>query len=144
MREILERWNGTPYACGQAASGAGVFCSAFVSRVLDELYRKKPTPLPAIPDDASFHDPAASRAGLRWFLSSYPDHARVENGEVEAGDVLVTAPLGGGPGHGIIVGPDPHTMWESRSIGVCKTGLSAPSGYTLSAVYRLTDKETWA
>lgn len=143
MDAILARWRGTPYAAGQAMAGCGVFCTAFVCRVLDELYGKEPTPLPDIPLDVSFHNPDTARSGLRWFLRSYPNHARIVNGEVEPGDVLVTGPVSGGPGHAILVGPSPSSLWEARSGGVGRTGLMIPAEYRLHAVYRLTDRELW-
>lgn len=143
-RELL-RWDGTPYRLGQCLPGVGTYCTAFVVSVLDALYRlQRPTPLPeGIPDDAAMHDPPRARQGLRWFLRQYPAHRQVEDGSAEPGDVLVTGPHGGGPGHGILVGPHPNTLWQCSGNGVHFTGMSIPDTYQLFAVYRMTDRQKW-
>lgn len=149
LERILAFWEGTPYHLGQSVRGMGTFCTAFLCAVLDELYgRPAATPLPEIPVDASMHDPATARSGLRWFLEHYPNHERVEPGPdgytvVQPGDVLVTGPQGGGPGHAILVGPRENTLWQCSGLGVHYTGLHIYEHYDLFAVYRMTDREKW-
>lgn len=145
MERILWQWEGTPYVPGQCLRGVGAFCTAFLCAVLDELYGRTPaTPLPEIPDDASMHSPETARAGLRWFLRHYPNHVQIFDGIVQPGDVLVTGPKGGGPGHAILVGPRENTMWQCSGRSVHFTGLSIPDTYTLHAIYRMTDRLAWS
>ncbi len=40
MMRILSEWERTPYNTAHADKGIGVYCSAFVCRVLDEWYRR--------------------------------------------------------------------------------------------------------
>lgn len=143
MGRILDSWEGTPYDAGQAQKGVGAFCTAFVVGVLDELYRCAPTPLPLIPQDAAMHDPDRARAGLRWFLERYPRHERIPNGIMQPGDVLVTGPVGGGPGHALIVGPRENTIWQCSGQGVHYTGLALPTSYRLHSIYRMTNRTEW-
>lgn len=143
IERILCDWEGTPYARGQRVKQVGVFCTAFVCAVLDELYGREPVDLPEIPDDASMHDPARARAGLRWFLRQYPCDV-VEDGFVEPGDVLITGPIAGGPGHAIFVGPQPGTLWQASGPAVHFTGMSIPGEYSLHAVYRLRERQKWS
>lgn len=145
MARIFAEWEGTPYRTGQHVKQVGTFCTAFVAAVLDELYRlDRPVPLPEIPPDASFHHSGTARAGLRWFLRQYPNHEPIPiGGEVQPGDVLVTGPGGGGPGHGILVGPAENTIWQCSGGSVHFTGFALPEPYILYAAYRLTDRMLW-
>lgn len=149
LGRILEAWEGTPYRIGQCLRGTGAYCTAFLCAVLDDLYRRpEATPLPEIPIDASMHAPETARSGLRWFLEHYPNHERVQPGPdgytvVQPGDVLVTGPQGGGPGHAILVGPRENTLWQCSGLGVHYTGLALYEHYDLYAVYRMTDRHQW-
>ena len=144
MEHILADWEDTPYRDGQSVKGMGTYCTAFLCAVLDELYRRPvPTPLPEIPTDAAMHDRATAIEGLRWFLRHYPNHEKVECMIVQPGDVLVTGPRGGGPGHGILVGPRENTLWQCSGGSVHFTGMSLPDPYELYAVYRFTDRISW-
>lgn len=144
MDRILAEWEGTPYRDGQSVKGVGTFCTAFVCAVLDELYRRTPaTPLPQIPTDASMHDRATAWRGLRWFLSHYPAHEALECTIVQPGDILVTGPQSGGPGHAIFVGPRENTLWQCSGGAVHFTGMHIPDTYTLFAVYRFADRASW-
>jgi hypothetical protein len=138
LKLALDRWYGTPYNASCIEQKIGVYCTAFVVRVLDEVLGREETRMPEeIPHDASFHCPETARAGLRWFLRAFPQHERVEDGRVRPGDVLVTGPLCGGPGHALIVGPQPGTMWQATACGVHFTGLSIPRTCELHAIYRV-------
>lgn len=137
-------WEGTPYREGQSVRGVGTFCTAFVCAVLDELYQDgRATSLPEIPTDASMHDRSTALAGLRWFLRRYPEHAEVTSGKIQPGDVLVTGPSGGGPGHAILVGPRENTLWQCSGGSVHFTGMALPDCYQLHAVYRMKDRIRW-
>lgn len=145
LDRILASWEDTPYRPGQHVRGVGTYCTAFVCAVLDELYRQPSAALPEdIPIDASMHDPELARSGLRWFLTRYPNHVRVQDGTVEPGDVLVTGPVSGGPGHAIIAGPRKGTLWQCSGRSVHRAGYSLPETYRLHAVYRMTDRHKWS
>lgn len=144
LERILGEWEGTPYVAGQRAKKVGVFCTAFVAGVLDELYRQEPTPLPELPIDVSFHSTAGAIAGMKWFLRHYPNHVAVDNLIVEPGDVIITGPVGGGPGHAMIVGSRENTIWEANGLsGVHYTGMTLADQYVLFGAFRLTDREVW-
>ncbi len=145
LARILEEWCDTPYVMGEAKPRVGVYCTAFVTAVLDELYRRPQAPLPSIPHDAGMHDKETAMAGMRWFLGHWANHAKVTDGWVQPGDLVVTGPRDGGPGHAILVGPRENTLWQcSGRSGVHFTGMSIPDNYTLHAVYRMTDRLSWA
>lgn len=144
LERILLSWEGTPYRVGSCQKGVGVYCTAFVAAVLDELYRRPPTPLPDLPNDIAFHNREGAIAGLRYFLRRYPVCWRIENGQpVEPGDILITGPQGGGPGHAMIVGTRPNTAWHATDAGVHFTGLAAPVQYRFHGAYRFVDRADW-
>lgn len=159
LADVLHSWEDTPYNSKQHAKGVGTFCTAFVCGVLDELYRKPvATPLADVPHDASMHNPEMARSGLRWFMRHYPTAERfwsvtVDGDEdggmdghklpVQPGDVLITGPVGGGPGHAIMIGPRKNVMWQASLSCVHYTGFAIPMGMMLYAVYRFTDREGW-
>ena len=143
MMKILGEWEDTPYNTKFADKGVGVYCSAFVCRVLDELYQREPTALPAIPADIGFHSREGAAAGLHWFMRTYPAFKKLQGIEIEPGDILITGPVGGGPGHAMIVGPRENTLWQADEGGVHYTGMSLPDSYELYDVFRSTDREKW-
>lgn len=145
LGRIFQQWDSTPYVLGQCKPRVGTYCTAFVCAVLDELYRQPLATLPDIPHDAGMHDRETAMAGLRWFLRRYPNHGEVTDGWVQPGDVLVTGPRGGGPGHAILVGTRENTLWQcSGKSGVHFTGMALPDPYVLFAVYRMTDRLSWS
>lgn len=143
MIKILAEWEGTPYDTKFANKGIGVHCSSFICRVLDELYRLEPTDLPAIPADIGFHNRAGAIAGLRWFMRQYPACQQLTGSDVEPGDILITGPKGGGPGHAMIVGPRENTIWQATDGGVHYTGMALPEIYELYAAFRFRDRKDW-
>lgn len=143
MRHILDQWKDTPYNTKFATPGVGIYCSAFVCRVLDELYRIWPADLPIIPADVGFHSRKGAVAGLRWFRRRYPASYRIIGGETQPGDVFIVGPKGGGPGHAMIVGPQENTLWHASSTGVCYTGFMLPDNLKVYAIYRFKDREAW-
>ena len=154
IAEVLGSWEDTPYHHSMARKGKGVYCTAFVSQVLDELFRKtEPTPLNKIPHDVSMHCGHSARKGLKWFLRHFPTADRIWSATcdddnhcdlgVQPGDILITGPIGGGPGHAIFIGPRKNVMWQASGNYVHYTGLALPVGSILYAVYRFSDKESW-
>jgi len=137
---ILESWEGTRHRDGQQCKGVAVDCVRFVTGVLDELYGIK-TEIARLPQDASFHSKETCFAALRVFLKNYP-HEDVE-GDLQPGDIVVTGPRGGGPGHAIIVGK--KYLWHCDSQSVVRTGLKLTSGgvYFPKASLRGRNRERW-
>lgn len=146
LARILGEWERTPYNIRCAEKGVGSSCAGFICRLLAELYRIEPVDIRAIPEDMSFHNRAGAVAGLKWFLRTFPAAEKLESERVQPGDVIITEPLDGGPGHALMVGPREGTMWQNLDcqVGVHYTGLSVPSTYRLHSVYRFKDREDWA
>jgi hypothetical protein len=143
LMRILGEWEGTPYNTMFAEKRVGVHCSSFVCRVLDELYKRPPTDLPAIPRDIGFHNRAGAIAGLRWFMRQYPTCQQLTDNYVEPGDILIVGPKGGGPGHAMIVGPRENTIWQASEGGVHYTGMALPEIYEFHAAFRFRDRKDW-
>lgn len=140
LRVELLAWEDTPYRRGQQCKGAGVDCVRFVAAVLDELAGTR-TAIEALPDDQSFHDrDGAVRAMLRF--SHLFGMRPVSVLEAQPGDVLITAPPGGGPGHALIVGAHP-TLWEAGYPRVRRCGWALPPSYLLCGAYRVQQRAAW-
>lgn len=140
LLRILESWEGTPHREGQQCRGEAVDCVRFVSAVLDELYGIR-TEIARLPQDASFHSKETCYSAFRTFMQGYP-HDKVE-GALQPGDILVTGPRGGGPGHAIVVGK--RHLWHCDSRSVVRTGLVLTSGgvYFHKATLRGHNRERW-
>lgn len=123
LRAILEPWLGTPYVAGQRLRGVAADCVGFVCAVMDEMLGRADTPRERLPRDAALNHPARARAFMRTMLERYAPVEEVAPGEAALpGDILVTGVLGGGPGHVIIVGPDPCTTWQAGGREVVRGG----------------------
>lgn len=141
LEELLLSWERTLYMPGQQRRGVGVDCVRFVAAVLDELLARPATPLETLPSDASLHNRAGALRGMRRLRELFMPNRPISEGEpVEPGDVVVTGPLGGGPGHAMIVGARPR-LWHSSVSSVHWTGLRAPKGHRVFRVYRMDDEE---
>ena len=143
LARILGEWERTPYDIKFAEKGVGVYCTAFIARVLDELYGQDPTPLLKIPDDIAFHSTEGAFSGLKWFMRQYPTCERITDGVVEPGNVIIVGPVGGGPGHAMMVGPRENALWQASGSGVHYTGFALPDTYQFFAAYKFTDCERW-
>lgn len=141
IQKILSEWEGTPYAAGWQAKGAGVDCVRFVAGVLDELQGHH-TELERLPQDASFHNKELCIRGMRGFLSRYP-HTKVESTMLQPGDVIVAGPRGGGPGHAILAGV--RSLWHCDSSCVSPTGFTQreQDTFIFHSVYRVANREAW-
>lgn len=139
LAAVLDRWRGTPYMHGQCYVGAGVDCVRFVVAVLDELFAVDGDPIPVLPGDTSWHDPAGARRVLRLVAKRY---AYTRAGEiVEPGDVAILDRPDGTPQHIVIVGPRPHTIWHAdRGVGVVEAGLGRVK---TARAWRVLDKTAW-
>jgi hypothetical protein len=144
LAEVLASWDGTPYMLGQRCKGVGVDCIRFVVAVIDELAGTT-TRVRVLPGDVAHHAPAVAFDALARVLELVPS-APVLEGPLEPGDVVVTGPLKGGPGHALIVGVDGLSGWHAtQPQGVCRTGLGVLDwmGHRIVSTHRLTDRR-WA
>lgn len=145
LERILSRWEGTPYASGQQTCGVAADCIGFAFPVIDELYGRPSPPPGRLPPDVAMHDRQSAFEAVRRLRRMYEPCARVDGRFLEPGDIIVTGPAGGGPGHVMVVGPRKNTIWHcSTGRGVCWTGIGyLRSHMQLHAVYRFTDRWRW-
>lgn len=142
MMRILTSWHGTPHMDGQQCKGRGVDCVRFVAGVLDELAGTK-TALARLPYDASFHNKDLCFRAFRQFRRQFKGRQISETTPLEPGDVIITGPASGGPGHAIILGPD-LKLWQALSkvggysLDILNTGL-----YKYKATIRAEDRTIW-
>lgn len=144
LATILEKWRGTPYMAGQQCLGAGVDCVRFVAAVLDELYHRAPVPIATLPPDAALHSREGAIAGMKRIRELYMPNDAIEDGSIEPGDVLVTGPRNGGPGHAMIVGPRPSELWHAAGDAVHMSGLGFAGETKVFRVYRMRDRSVAA
>lgn len=149
LERALARWDGTPYRVGQQAPavdgvGGGVDCVRFVCAVLDELLGRR-TPITTLPQDAALHARESAIAAMHQIRKLYLPNEPVEDGTVEPGDLLITAPPGGGPGHALIAGPRRWELWHATGLCVHRTGLGGlrSAGWDLRYVFRPGTKAEW-
>jgi cell wall-associated NlpC family hydrolase len=154
----LSRWGGTPYVPGQGAPQMGADCIGFGAAVYDHLYGFGPDapPLPRHAWDVAFHNGREAAKTTAQIRRRWPGVVQVwRRGErklgrpltadmLEPGDALIVAVSGGAPGHMMIVGGRPHTLFHcDPNAGVCYTG----SGQYLRRVVRVwrsAVRESWA
>jgi len=144
LYKILKSWEKTPYMEGQCAKGSGVDCIRFISSVLSVLTSSS-LPLETLPSDASLHNRETTQKALKVLRNTFPPNKLHKRKTVQPGDVLVTGPPAGGPGHAMIVGTEPYTLWHTtQRTGVCKTGFSLPPKYQkVFGIYRLRNRGKW-
>lgn len=144
----LARWAGTPYESGQRFRQRGADCIGAVFGVIDELDGRDRAAYPNMPHDTSMHDRAGAVAAMRELARRYaPIHilSPEDDGSylVEPGDLVVTGPMGGGPGHVELVG-DKNQLWHCLPcVGFHCSGWSFFECQVLYAVYRIEDKWRW-
>lgn len=141
LEGIFKCWQGTPHRAGQQQKRSGVDCVRFVTAVIDELYGIH-TELLRLPQDIAFHKKETAFNAFKLFLKEFP-HTKVKGTEIQPGDVLITGPRGGGPGHAIIVGIT-H-LWHCDSQSVVPTGTHLTNGgvYFLKTILRGADRHLW-
>lgn len=142
LESILIDWEDTPWAPGQQCCGVAVDCVHFVAAVYDQLRGRK-AKLPKIAQDASFNSSETTWKALKWFFKEYEVIDVSDEEFVQPGDCLIMGPIGGGPGHGVIVGKD--CLWHCGPEMVCRAGLSIHSQgvYYLKAIKRIKHREEW-
>jgi len=148
VETVCQSWVGTPYKLNRCVKGArgGVDCVHFVAAVLDELYGIEFSKnLKSLPPDACVHNRRGVMKAGRALLEAYPSHARVEDGTVQAGDLVLTGPVSDTPttSHLLIAGKK-GKLWQCSNVGVNFTGYGMPSSEMLVGIYRASDKmEKW-
>jgi hypothetical protein len=152
LGEVLGSWERTPYMVSQQAKGrdGGVDCVRFVCGVMDEL-RGTQTPIETLPQDAAMHNRQSAIMAMHRIGKLFQPNDLIQPTDAtwwaEPGDLAVTSPKGGGPGHAMIVGQARNVLWESSGSGVRKVGLGTvllPNGpWRLSYVFRPLDKSDW-
>lgn len=147
IASVLASWEDTPYMALQSCKGrqGGVDCIRFVCGVADELYGYSRGPVISLPTDQSMHDRAGSMAAMREIKERYDPVDDVSHqGWIEPGDIMVTGPINGGPGHAMFVGARAGNIWESTAAGVKQCGMPAfGTQMTLFRIYRVRDKWRW-
>ena len=128
LETVLRSWRDTPYMAGQQAKGVGVDCVRFVTAVLDELLGLSRTETPRLPPDRAMHDRKGAIATMRLIRRLYPPVETIRDKVVEPGDILIVGQSTGGPGHVILVGVRPNTLWQAGSLGVHEGGLGLIEG----------------
>lgn len=137
LRSELAAWEGAQWMPGQQCRGVAADCVHFVAAIVDRMFdRPTYTTLPRVAQDASLHDGRLTMTTVREMLRRVGPAMRIRGAAVQPGDVLVAGPEEGGPGHALIVGPDPCTIWHcARGRGVVRTGVVIP-GFRLMRIYR--------
>lgn len=136
LREILLKWDGTPYVDGQAVAGEGANCVGSASGVACELEGVPPIEFERLPSDTAMHRPDTARAAMHRLMRLHPRWKRmVAPRSAQPGDMLVVGH--GAPGHLMIVGAHPNTLAHCVRPRFCITGMALPSGMSLHALYRL-------
>lgn len=142
LAEVILSWKDTPYMHGQRRKGAGVDCVRFVCSVLDELQQTQ-TDFSTLPPDASLHSRSGAIRGMLNIKRRFPCSA-VRDKRIQPGDIVVVGPPSGGPGHAMLAGWKPNTLWHAQHPRVHMTGLSFIAGeQKVFRVYRLTNRHLW-
>jgi len=147
-RMLLElgAWIGTRYASGQRCRGVVADCVGFVFGAIDGLDGRPRAQAPSMPRDVAFHSPEDAERALRALRELYePVRALGPEALLEPGDVLVVGPKFGGPGHAMLVGPEPRTIWHcTPGAGVHRAGWCLGDGYeVLHGAFRMDDRAGW-
>lgn len=136
---------------GQQVKGldGAVDCIRFGTGCLDDLYGHRRELPQNLPLDACMHAPEETMLALRKLLLVYPEAKQVHRSpdgvyHVEPMDLVVAGPVGGGPGHLIVVGWEPNTCWEANKPCVRKVGVGLdPKIADVKRVYRMSDRHRW-
>lgn len=126
---------------GQQLKGVGVDCIRFGTGFADEMYGYKRIDTPRLPQDMMLHDKKTAMRAMRFIRRLYMPNIIVTDGTIEPGDWLIVGELGGGPGHLMVAGSKPNTLWHALKPGVTQTGMSFFGD--IIRIYRAADKEKW-
>lgn len=145
LNNLFKRWEGTPYREGSKAPGAGVDCVRFNTGVLDSMERTIRERI-WIPSDVCYHDLQKAWAASKELMQRYWPILVIKDGKTQPGDMLVSGPIEGGPGHSALVGVLENTIWQIAGPGtkVSMTGFGniCPKGFKIYKVLRIKDRST--
>ncbi|MCP4897890.1 MAG: hypothetical protein GY906_13035 [bacterium] len=113
---------------------------------MNELSGEERVCPPRLPQDIAMHDPRGALEVMHSIADGFrPFEVVKRGGEIEPGDVIVVGPVGGGPGHGMVVGATPNAIWHSTGQGVQFTGLGNLHlmRQRIFRVYRYLEKHLW-
>jgi len=142
LQRVLNDWKDTPHMNGQQCKGRGVDCVRFIAAVLDEMAGTK-TPLEHLPNDVAFHDRSRCIAALKRFLTLFKFYEVPEDEPKQPGDVFVTGPENGGPGHAIILGTDGQLWQAVGTVDGYVPDLLHCQLYKYKTTMRVLDRKKW-
>lgn len=146
LAKILRSWEGTPYGAGQALRGVAGDCVRSTVSIVCEWLRLPMPALATLPQDAALHNRRGAIRGLHRIRRALPPHTRLKGLELQPGDIIVTGPPHGGPGHAIIVGTERANLWHTNpEAGMLRCGWALPPQHSkLFAAYRFDERERGA
>jgi hypothetical protein len=145
LEAVQQKWLGTPYGAGQQVPGVAVDCVRLLCRMLDELHGLDETPLAQIPPDASMHTREGAQLTMMAIMHAYKPWIKITDGKIEPGDIVVVGPVGGGPGHGMMVSTRRNCLIHADQEEVALAGLGFFSEHQrVFGVFRKGNREEWA
>lgn len=142
LTHALQAWAGTPYGSGQGVMGGAADCIGSVFGIIDWLdgVERDRASLPA---DVALHDrPTAIKAMLQ-LMRTYGPTKLQPGADLEPGDLVVVGQHNGGPGHIMIVGTQPNTLWDSQPLaGFQMRGWGLTDRQVFHAAFR-PNKSKW-
>lgn len=149
LGRVLGDWQGTPYESGQRFKGRAADCIGAVFGVFDELDGRVRAVDPQMPQDVAMHSRSSAVAAMRALLRIYAPVKKLRTVAgaatlVHPGDLVITGPLNGGPGHIAMVGPRRNELWHATAgPGFHQSGWSLTRDQVLHAVFRPQEKFRW-
>ena len=144
IQRELDSWLGTPYGLGQRTKGVAVDCVNFCTAFLDQMIgHQTPTEIQQLRGDRCLTAHGGTAVAMKALLSCYRPNTEIRTGRVEPGDIAVTGPKGGGPGHVLIAGVRPNTWFHATPNGVQMAGSSYSSDMLPFRIFRYSDKKSW-
>lgn len=146
IESVLQSWEGTPYSADDSRKGFGVNCARLIACVLDELYgTSRAHLLPNAPGDMSLHLPFKTALLARRMREIYDPSREVALGKEPTlpGDIILTGPVDGGVGHGLIAGVQPCVLWHASESGVVRTGVGHTQYGLPLRSFRTLNRELW-
>lgn len=151
MLRVLKSWENTKYRSGQRLRGVYADCLGFGCSAVDDMDGRPRAQDPQLPPDTALHDPEKAREAILFIRRLYdPIEELTRSAEklpidAQPFDILIVGTGAGGPGHMMIVGPEPNTLWHcTQGAGVHWTGWKLFNGFEkVHGLYRLADRYKW-
>lgn len=141
--DILRSWEGTPWVAGQCVRGKCTDCVRFVIAVLDEMYVIKAPLIPRKNQQFSYHNREAAFELAHMIATRYPSEVIKDSKDIMPADVVVVRNSEeGGPGHVLLAGVMPFSLWHcAQDVGVCRTSLTQFK--IVEKIWRPLEKSRW-